>query len=122
MTPAELKTTHDALGLSAEFIAARAGVHVNNVWRAESPSRTTDVPASIAETMRDLANDYALAHSRLWEELAHEDELPRYADAEDFWMAVPELRGWPRESQGILLSSVADAMERSGPRPRITYH
>lgn len=114
MTPAELRTAHDALGLTADFLAERAGLHVNMIWRYEHTSRKGDVPVDVAITVRALSVEMDAAADRLADELAEEEELPRYVAAEDYWMAVPELDGWPRESQGILLAEVQRLMRARG--------
>ncbi len=113
MTPAELRTAHDALGVSTEFLADRLGISSQQVWRYEHPGRTADVPDRVAEVIRDLLNDQDVAAERITEELAQSDEpIPRYVSMDDFDMAVPEMAGWGPNAQGLLIAEVQRRLER----------
>lgn len=114
MSPAELRTAHDALGVSTDFLAERLGISTQQVWRYESPKRTADVPERVAEVVRDLLNDQECAVERLAAELAGTDDpIPRYVLMEDFDMAVPEMAGWGASAQGLLIVEVQRRLERS---------
>ena len=108
MTPAELRTAHDALGVSTELIAARVDCHVNMIWRYESPARTAPIPEHVADAMRDLLTDFDLAAERLAIEVRASESgvIPRYADLAAFYAAVPSMDGWGERSQGLLVSEV----------------
>jgi transcriptional regulator with XRE-family HTH domain len=114
VTPAELRTAHDALGVSTEFLAERLGISSQQVWRYENPKRTADIPERVAEVVRDLLNDQECAVERITSELAASDDpIPRYVSMDDFDMAVPELRGWGPNAQGLLIVEVQRRLERS---------
>lgn len=108
MTPAEFKTAHEALGLSAEFLSDRLGIHVNRIWAYEHHERRAPVPDHAAEAMRDLLNDFECAVERIASESEgpEVESLPRYVKLERFHAAVPELAGWPLLSQSLLLAEV----------------
>lgn len=114
MTPAELRTAHDALGVSTDFLADRLGISAQQVWRYESPKRKADIPERVAEVIRDLLNDQECAIERIASELAESDEpIPRYVSMDDFDMAVPEMAGWGPNAQGLLIVEVQRLLERS---------
>ena len=52
LTPAELKTWREALGLSTEWLAQRTGVSVRTVQHWESPKGS--VPDDVSELMNDI--------------------------------------------------------------------
>lgn len=111
MTPAELRTAHDAIGVSTEFIAAAIGCHVNMIWRYESPKRGQAVPDKVAEVVRDLVTEFDAAADRLVElaKASEDGALPRFAEIEDFYAAIPSMDGWGERTQGLL---VAEAQRR----------
>ena len=107
MSPADLRTAHDALGVSTDFLADRLGISAQQVWRYENPKREADVPERVAEVVRDLLNDFDCAVERIAEDVAASDDaIPRYVSMDDFDMAVPEMRGWGPSSQGQLIVAV----------------
>lgn len=114
MSPADLRTAHDALGVSTEFLADRLGISSQQVWRYESPKRAADIPERVAEVIRDLLNDQECAAERIAAELAGSDDepIPRYLSMDDFDMAVPEMCGWGPDAQGLLIVEVQRRLER----------
>lgn len=106
MNPAELKTHHQALGVSTEFLAERIGCHVNLIWRWEHPSRTIPIAPHAEAAVRQLLNDREAALERLTVELRDWGSLPRYADLADFDAAVPEMAGWGDAAQGLMLAEL----------------
>lgn len=108
MSPAELRTAHDALGVSTELIAERIGCHVNMIWRYEHPDRQRPVPLKVEEAVRDMLNDFDVAAERIAAEVEVRGEgfVPRYTSAAVFDQAVPELAGWGERSQGLLVAEV----------------
>ena len=107
MTPAELRTAHDSLGISTELLAERAGYSVQMIWRYESPSRTEPVPERVEEAVRDMLNDFTVATERIAAEVIESGEaIPRYTSTEAADAAVPELAGWGARSHGLLVAAV----------------
>jgi transcriptional regulator with XRE-family HTH domain len=108
MTPADFKTAHEALGISADFLAARIGVHVNRIWAYELPARVRNVPENAAEQMRDLANAFDETVEYLTEQLARDGAafIPRHVSLDAFESWAPQLAGWGRTSQGLLLAEI----------------
>lgn len=108
MTPGELRTAHDALGVSAEFIAAKVGCHVNMIWRYEAPQRAGDVPDHVAEAVRDMLNDFECAAERIAAEVeASEDgAIPRMWTEEDRDEHAPEIAGYGPAAYGLLIAEV----------------
>lgn len=106
MTPAELRTAHDSLGVSSPFLAKRAGVHVNMLWRYESPERTTSVSAAVEDAVRDMLNDREAAVERIVQEAEGWAYLPRFADDAAADREVPELAGWGATAHGLLYAEV----------------
>jgi transcriptional regulator with XRE-family HTH domain len=109
MSPAELRTAHDSLGVSAKFLADRIGCHVNMVWRWESPERTSEVPSYAEDVVRDLLNDFDLAAEELANEVRRSESgaIPRYSTLEAFEAAIPALAGWGVFTIGQLTAEVA---------------
>lgn len=108
MTPAEFKTAHEALGVSTAFLAERIGVSSGMVWKYESTARTAEVPDHAEDVMRGLLNDWEAASDRLTAEVrdAEDGVIVRSVDLGEFYMRVPELRGWGALAQGLLLADV----------------
>lgn len=108
MTPAELKTAHEGLGLSTEYIARRIGVTVGRVWAYEHPSRTAAIPDHAAEVMRDLLNDREAAVATITEHLRgeHAEVIQRHASLAAFYAEHPDLNGWGGLAHGLILAEV----------------
>lgn len=108
MTPAEFRTYHDALGVSADFVASEIGVHINMIGRYESPTRRLPVPDQAADVMRHLVTSWDAAADRLAAQCRRPgvDVIPRHVELETFYERVPELRGWGVVAQGLLLAEV----------------
>lgn len=113
MNAAELRTAHDALGVSTEFLAERIGCSSQMVWRYESPKRAADIPERVAEVVRDLLNDQECAIERITEEVMRDGgDIPRYTELAAFYDAVPEMDGWGANAQGLLIVEVQRRLER----------
>lgn len=108
MSPGELRTAHDSLGVSAEFIAAKVGCHVNMIWRYETPRRVADVPDNVAEVVRDMLNDFDCAAERIATEveLDPDGSIPRMVTQEDRDEHAPEIKGYGPTSYGLLIAEV----------------
>lgn len=108
MTPAEYKTAHEALGLTAAYIAQRCGVSVGRIWAYEHHTRTAPVPDHAAEVMRDLGRDAddAIDALILRIEASGAEVIERHVDLERFYALHPSLTGWGNLGQGLLLAEV----------------
>ena len=108
MSPGELRTAHDSLGVSAEFIAAKVGCHVNMIWRYENPRRTADVPEHVAEVVRDMLNDFECAAERIAAEVENDGDgsIPRMVTEEDREEHAPEIKGYGPTAYGLLIAEV----------------
>lgn len=112
MTPAELRTAHDALGCPAAVIAERAGVHVNNVGRYEHMSRKRDVPEATAQAIATLQEDFGAAVVLLADAADELGFVPRHRDLEEFYEMCPTVRGWGRTTQGLVCAMASTEAER----------
>lgn len=108
MSPAELRTARDSLGISAEFLAERIGVHINSVWRYEHPNRQADIPEHAAEVVRDMLNDFDCAAERVAAEVEADPDgsIPRMVTTEDQEEHTPELKAWGPNAYGHLIAEV----------------
>lgn len=129
MTPAELKTIRESLGLSSKWLADRAGVRQRSVeyWEA-GRSR---VPEDVAEVLLKLDAQFAEATRQA---LAVVDEqtvkqgqppetvnLYRYRDDAALWEARPDMRGLPVTAHAALLARVRLALLARGQPAVIEY-
>jgi hypothetical protein len=115
MTPAELKTKMEALGVHRSQVYERAGIVMQHIYVLSSPKRTLDVPEYVAAVVLELEQDAEAAADRLATEYLSDPEaevLPRYTSLADFHRHVPELDGWPLDSQGPLLTEVCRRIDR----------
>lgn len=108
MSPAEMKTLHEGLGVSTAFLADRIGISQGRVWEYESPTRAIPVPEHAAEVVWGLAEDFRAAAARLAAEvkLGGSRAVPRYVALEDFEEQFPALTGWGALTQGLLVAEV----------------
>lgn len=112
MTPAELRTTHDALGCPASVIADRAGVHVNNVGRYEHQDRRREVPEATQEAVRALREDFENAVRDLLAVAWEVGYIPRHRDLVEFYEVCPTVRDWGRTTQGLVCAEAQRRTER----------
>lgn len=104
MSPAEFKTAREALGMSAEEVAARMGVTRKTIYGLESPARTLPVPERHVEFLRGLQKEFDAAVRR---GARKGGAVLRYADEEAFQKAYRT--GLPFSTQGAILAEVARA-------------
>ena len=129
MTPAELKTIRESLGLSAQWLADRAGVMQRSVqyWEA-GRSR---VPEDVADLVLRIDAQFAEATRQ---ELAVVDEqtarqghppevvrLYRYRYDAVLWAARPDMSGLPVTAHAALLARVRLALLARGQAVVIEY-
>lgn len=120
MRPAEFRTRLDALGVSRDFVAERAGVTRLVVFRNQDENRKRDVNPRLVDVLLELEREFgaAVAAIALDAEGADLKTLPRYATADEWAHATPELPGWPFSAQAALLTAV---QRRIGGRVTIEY-
>lgn len=129
MTPAELKTLRESLGLTAQWLADRAGVQLRTVqyWEA-GRSR---VPDDVAELLLKLDAQFAEATRQALavvdEQTAAQGHPPetvrlyRYRDDAELWDARPDMRRLPVTAHAALLSRVRLALLARGLAVVIEY-
>lgn len=109
MTAAEAKTALDALGITHDMLAQAAGISPARLYALVHPNRTLPVPDGLAAAVREHQVAFDTAADRMATEYLSDPEaeaLERHTAVDEFWEAVPELRGWPFQSQGLLLAEV----------------
>ena len=129
MTPAELKTIRESLGLSAQWLADRAGVLQRSVqyWEA-GRSR---VPEDVAELVLRIDAQFAEATRQALgvvdEQAVKQGQLPetvrlyRYRDDAALWAARPDMHGLPVTAHASLLARVRMALLARGHAVVIEY-
>lgn len=108
MTPAELKTAHESLGMSTANLAERMGVSSGRVWVYEAATRTLDVPEHAAAVVLDLLNDREATAEYLADVIADSElgYIPRHRDLAEFERWAPAMRGWGVLAQGMLIADL----------------
>ena len=129
MSPAELKTIRESLGLSAQWLADRAGVLQRSVqsWEA-GRSR---VPDDVAELLLKLEAQFAEATRQALavvdEQTAKQGQPPetvrlyRYRDDAALHAARPDMAGLPVTAHAALLARVRLALLARGQAVVIEY-
>ena len=129
MTPAELKTIRESLGLPVQWLAERANVQRRTVeyWEAgRSP-----VPADVAELILQIDAQFAEATRQALavfdEQTARQGQPPetvrlyRYRDDAELWAARPDMRGLPVTAHAALLARVRTALQERRQDVAIEY-
>lgn len=129
MTPAELKTTREACGLSVPDLAALAGVQERTVRYWESGH--TAVPDDVAETVQRIdamltqAADQAVAQVRELQaqhgSVPEEIVLLRYPSTADLHLYQPEMRPLPATCHAAMLYRTRSALADLHVPSRIIY-
>ena len=129
MTPAELKTLRESLGLPVQWLADQAGVQRRSVeyWEA-GRSR---VPDDVAELLLKLDNQFAEAPRQALavvdEQTAKQGHPPetvrlyRYRDDAALHAARPDMDGLPVTAHAALLARVRLALLARGQAVVIEY-
>lgn len=129
MTPAELKTLRESLGLPVQWLAERAGVQRRSVEYWEfGRSR---VPDDVAELLLQIDTQFAEATRHALavvdEQTAKQGHPPetvrlyRYRDDEALWHARPDMRGLPVTAHAALLARVRLELLARGQAVAIEY-
>ena len=115
MTGAELKTLREALGLSAQWLADRAGVAQRTVSYWESgtaavPTDVEDLVNSLDLTLKRVVSEVVVQCRRqVREHGAPEDvTLRRYRSDADLWANRPDMQGVPVAYHAAMLSRVKE--------------
>lgn len=125
MTSAELKTTRESLGLTADWLAKKAGVQLRTVRYWESGRNA--VPEDVAKIMTDLQTwrDSAVAAMVQSYEGAtpkpDEIVLLRYRDDAQLWTHHPGFEGLPVTFHASALLAAQKALQAIGCRVKIVY-
>lgn len=132
MTPAELKTTRESLGLSVAWLAERAGVQERTVRYWEIGHMP--VPADVAQLIEavDSSIENGVSLFRKWFAAAREaaGRLPvdrdkilliRYRTDEELWAFRPDMRGLPATCHAALISRVRRALWAEGAHSVIQF-
>lgn len=129
MTPAELKTLRESLGLTAQWLADRAGVKLRTVqyWEAGR----TAVPADVSEMLTRIDAQFTEATRQALavvdeqtQKQGHPPEtvrLYRYRDDAALWQARPDMAGLPVTAHAALLARVRLALLARGQDVVIEY-
>ena len=130
MTPAELKTIRESLGLPVQWLADRASVQRRSVeyWEAGR----SNVPADVAELLLKLEAQFADATRQALDVVdektaQHGGEPPetvrlyRYRDDAALWSARPDMHGLPVTAHAALLARVRLALLARGQSVVIEY-
>ena len=103
MTPAELKTMRESLGLPVQWLAERANVQRRTVeyWEAGRSKVPNDVSDLLLQIDTQFAEATRQALAAVGEQTAVQGHPPetvrlyRYRDDAELWQARPDLRGLP---------------------------
>lgn len=118
MTPAELKTIRESLGLPVQWLAERANVQRRTVeyWEAGR----SKVPDDVAELLLKLDAQFAEATRQALAVVDEQTEkqgqrpetvrLYRYRDDAELWAARPDMLGLPVTAHAALLARVRLAL------------
>lgn len=121
MTPAELKTTREACGLSQAWLAQRAQVNERTVryWESGRSTVPDDVATLVAgvDTMLDHAAAQAVEQARTMA-AAHGTpdaiDLYRYSTDAELWAARADMQGLPATCHAALLARARRQLKAAG--------
>lgn len=129
MTPAELKTNREALGLTVGWLAAQAGVGERTVryWEAGRNQVPDDVAALIvrieSQTRTMVTNALAQVDQVIRAQGREPEavDLRRYATDAELWRAHPGFKPLPATWHAVTLARIARALESRGIPSVIEY-
>ncbi|QLI80800.1 hypothetical protein HZU75_04240 [Chitinibacter fontanus] len=128
MTPAELKTLRESLGIPVAWLAEQANVQRRTVeyWEAGR----SIVPADVAELLIKLDQQFDRAAEQAFQ-VAQEKtsqygqpqavELRRYRTDAALWQARQDMQGLPVTAHAVLLNRSRKLLEKQGYAVRIDY-
>ncbi len=125
MTPAEFKTLRESLGLSAQWLADRAGVALRTVqyWEA---GRRARIPADVCAILTEIDDKFERAVALALEIYIKSGAPPkvtllRYSSDADLWRYRPDMAGLPAAAHAALLARTRRALTAHGARVSIVY-
>ena len=125
MTSAELKTLRESLGLTADWLAKRAGVQLRTVryWEAGRNKVPDDVEEMIVSlnAWRESAVSAMVQSCIVATPALDEVVLLRYRDDEHLWAHHPGFEGLPVTFHASTLLAAQKALQAIGCRVRIVY-
>jgi transcriptional regulator with XRE-family HTH domain len=129
MSPAELKTIRESLGLSAQWLADRAGVLQRSVqyWeagRSRVPEDVADLVLRIDAQFAEATRQALAVVDEQTEKQGRQPEtvrLYRYRDDAALWAALPDMDGLPVTAHAALLARVRLALLDRGQAVVIEY-
>ena len=129
MTPAELKTIRESLGLPVQWLAERANVQRRTVeyWEAGRSPVPSDAAALILKIDGQFAEATRQALAVVDEQTEKQGQPPetvrlyRYRDDAELWQARPDMRGLPVTAHAALLARVRSALLARGQSVAIEY-
>ena len=128
MTPAELKTYRETLGLPREWFAKKAGVEPRTVSYWESGKHK--VPDDVAEMVNGIyrmcrnAADEAIKQVSMFSEansIPEQINLLRYKDEKDLWQCQPGFNGLPVSTHAAMLVMITYELRLMGITCAIVY-
>ena len=129
MSPAELKTIRESLGLTAQWLADRSGVKLRTVqyWEAGRSRVPEDVAELILRIDAQFTESTRQALAVVDEQTAKQGHPPetvrlyRYRDDAALWAARPDMHGLPVTAHAALLARVRLALLARGQDVVIEY-
>ncbi|MDD3757721.1 MAG: DUF1870 family protein [Advenella sp.] len=129
MTPAEMKTIRESLGLSAQWVANQAGVKLRTVqyWESGRNAVPDDVAQMLIGIDGQLWGIVAQAVDQIRQAADEAGALPeqldliRYRKDEDLWHFQPEFSPLPATCHAMLLSRLIREIEPLKIPVRIIY-
>ena len=125
MTPAELKTLRESLGLSEQWVAERAGVQLRTVqyWEDGQDSVPVDV-ANMIEHIDETVNlsvKNNLKKIKATNKKGDEIALIRYRTDDDLWSFTTDMAPLPAACHAAMQARLRRALLDSGYLPFIVY-
>jgi len=128
MTPAELKTIRESLGLTAQWIADHAGVKLRTAqyWEAGRMAVPDDVVAMLGriDQMLNSTVEQAVTHIDDMSDQHSEPSdvvLLRYRTDADLWRFRPDMKSLPTTTHAAMLARLRRALWRRGIKTNIEY-
>lgn len=128
MTPAEFKTTREALGLTAQWIADHTKIGLRTVqhWDVGSrvvPSSVEDMLEAIDQTLEATVAQALEQVDSLVDHGSGPDEivLIRYRTDEDLWRFRPDMQPLPASTHAAMLARLRRALRARGIQTTIEF-
>jgi transcriptional regulator with XRE-family HTH domain len=130
MTPAELKTIREAVGLSVPDLAALAGVQERSVryWESGRSAVPDDVASivtrldqQLAGTTRQLVDLVREQIQAMGGQAPADIVLLRYRENADLWRFRPDMKPFPTATHGALLARCRAGLADLHVKTRIVY-